>query len=226
MNVPGMRFRKITALVYLVVFFLSFRGVACGQNLEEGLVGYWKFDEINGVTVQDSSGNNLHGTLHNFNDPSASYVDGQVLTAINFDGVDDHLSIPHDEVIDFRRTLSVSLWVNKETIHSSYVPLMYKGAGTGTGGRTYSLWTHGRDLHPTTADSNGQQSATTNSLLNVDTWYNLNMLVDRNNGTLKLYVDGSLEVDVPLRVADTVSNTNDLLFAWSHENAVTVTWTE
>jgi len=222
MNLLGMRFRKIIVLVYSVGFFLSFQSVATGQNLEDGLVGYWKFDEINGVTVQDSSGNNRHGTLHNFNDPSANYVDGQVLTAINFDGVDDYLSIPHDEVIDFRRTLSVSLWVKYNDINFEWQPLVYKGAGTGNGERTYSLWSNGehRNFHPTSADVLGQEdSATPENLLNVDIWYNLNMLIDRNNGTLKLYVDGSLEVDVPIRVADTVSDTNDLLFGWSHETA-------
>ena len=93
MNVPSMRFRKIIALVYLVVFFLSFRGVVSGQNSDDSLVGYWKFDETSGTVAIDASGNNYHAELFNAGDGSSSWTEGKVNGGIELDGTNDYLAI-------------------------------------------------------------------------------------------------------------------------------------
>ncbi len=52
-------------------------------------VGSWSFEEGSGTTAYDSSGNNNHGTLKN----GPTWTTGQVNGALNFDGVDDFVSI-------------------------------------------------------------------------------------------------------------------------------------
>jgi len=54
-----------------------------------GNVGCWHFDEGNGTIAYDSSGSNNHGTIH-----GASWTIGINGSALDFDGVYDHVSIP------------------------------------------------------------------------------------------------------------------------------------
>ncbi|MBU2565500.1 MAG: hypothetical protein KJ655_04525, partial [Candidatus Thermoplasmatota archaeon] len=59
------------------------------KNAEEGLVACWYFDENNGTTAYDSSGNNNNGTIH-----GATWTTGVNGSALSFDGVDDYVNIP------------------------------------------------------------------------------------------------------------------------------------
>jgi hypothetical protein len=61
--------------------------------LANGLVGHWKFDETNGSTATDSSGNNYHAQLFGASDPSAVWTTGKVGGAIQLDGTNHHLAI-------------------------------------------------------------------------------------------------------------------------------------
>jgi hypothetical protein len=76
-----------------------------------GLIGYWKFDEGNGTTAFDSSGNGNNGTLEN----SPTWVDGKYGTALNFDGIDDYVAIP-DLYSTSPTELTVSAWMNSSLI--------------------------------------------------------------------------------------------------------------
>jgi hypothetical protein len=57
-----------------------------------GLVGLWHFDEGSGTTANDSSGNGNTGTLTNM-DTATCWVDGNFGKALNFDGVNDYVSV-------------------------------------------------------------------------------------------------------------------------------------
>ncbi len=52
----------------------------------EGLVGWWKFDDGEGTTVSDSSGNENHGTAIGM-----TWADGKYNSAGSFDGSDDYV---------------------------------------------------------------------------------------------------------------------------------------
>jgi len=54
-----------------------------------GLIAHWKFDEGSGTTAGDSAGSNT-GTLVN----GPTWATGQVNGALDFDGVDDFISLP------------------------------------------------------------------------------------------------------------------------------------
>lgn len=57
-------------------------------NFARGLIGYWKFDEGNGITASDSSGNDNTGALTN----GPIWVSGKIGNALNFDGEDDYVN--------------------------------------------------------------------------------------------------------------------------------------
>ena len=56
------------------------------------LVGHWTFDEGQGTTAYDSSGNDHHGTLQG--DPQ--WVTGYIGGALELDGTDDYVEVPDD----------------------------------------------------------------------------------------------------------------------------------
>ena len=186
-------------------------------DLANGLVGHWSFDEVNGTTVKDSSGNNRHGTLVNM-DSATDYVDGKVNKAIDLDGSNDYVSIPHSSALDIRRTISVSMWMKVDSFTAQWMAVFYKGAGHP--GRTYSLWQEStRYLHNTSEDSSGQEVANTGSIISTGNWYHIVSLIDRNGGSNKLYVNNTLSANESIRQTDTVSSSNDLRFGWSSESS-------
>ena len=46
------------------------------------MIGWWRFDETNGTTAQDSSGNGYHATLYNAGSGSASWTTGKLNGAL------------------------------------------------------------------------------------------------------------------------------------------------
>ncbi|MHC4912688.1 MAG: LamG domain-containing protein [Planctomycetota bacterium] len=72
---------------------------------EPNLVAHWKLDEGEGTTAYDSAGNN-NGTLND----APNWTTGQVDGALEFDGLNDHVSIPNNAVTTTEFTLSA--WAN------------------------------------------------------------------------------------------------------------------
>jgi len=79
--------------------------------LDEGLVGYWSFDEGSGTIVHDSSGNDNDGTIFG----GVQWVDGISGKALNFDGIDDYVNI--NDVSDFK-------FVNEDVTFTSWVQIV------------------------------------------------------------------------------------------------------
>ena len=52
---------RTSTVVYMLILAMTF--FAPAVLAEEGLVGYWSFDNIQGDVAEDSSGNENHGTL-------------------------------------------------------------------------------------------------------------------------------------------------------------------
>ena len=78
--------------------------------ITSGLVAHYTFDDISNSTLSDTSGNNLGGTLKNFSDSPGDT--GVVGGAIAFDGEDDHIEIPHSDLLTLGKDATVSVWLN------------------------------------------------------------------------------------------------------------------
>jgi len=75
---------------------------------DDYLIGYWKFDKGTGDIAYDSSGHDYDGTIY-----SASWVTGHSGYALNFDGINDYVSLDdYSEILGFNKTddLVFSFW--------------------------------------------------------------------------------------------------------------------
>ncbi len=80
----------------------------------DGPVGYWKFDDVNGTSAADSSGNSNTATLVN----GPAWTTGRIDGALSFDGVDDAVEIPTANWDVNNGT--VSLWAYAESFSASH----------------------------------------------------------------------------------------------------------
>ena len=162
------------------------------DDLLDGLVSYWKFDETSGTTASDSHGSN-DGTVS-----GDTWVSGKINNCLSFDGSDDYVAmgdVLDDVIVGSSAKFTVSSWVKKsgdgmfiskyaDTQHgengrqlnmrfaSSQVELTYNGAISGTGG--YEMYT------------------TSNTYSN-SVWYNIVFVVDMTQpleNRVIIYVDG------------------------------------
>jgi len=88
-----------------VLFSVSFVFAA-----EEGLVGYWKFDEGKGDVATDSSGNGNDGKIIR----GPEWVDGKFGKALKFDAGSRHkVEVPHsDSFAEITTAVTIETWVN------------------------------------------------------------------------------------------------------------------
>ena len=87
-------------LCLLVPWLSSYAGV------EEGLVGYWPFDEGGGKIVRDASGNGNDGKFVG----KVEWVDGVYRSALKFDGESGYVAVPDDNSLDLTDALSIMAW--------------------------------------------------------------------------------------------------------------------
>ena len=90
--------------VAIVVLILGTAGRTAAQ--EEGLVLYLSFDEGAGDTARDSSG---HGNNGEINGPK--WVEGADGKALEFDGVDDYVEVPYNDMFNINDAMTLAAWV-------------------------------------------------------------------------------------------------------------------
>ena len=199
-------------LIRVWVLFLGF-GLAVGvatADIYEGLVVHWTFDEGEGTTAYDESGNDLHGSL--VGDPQ--WVAGKINGALDFDGDGDCVETPDDSKLHLWETFTLAGWIY-QTQQLTEGRLIDKcGAGTSNGPHL--------DQYPgqTLRSCSGacHSGATTYDL---NTWYHAAITFDQ--GQKILYLDGEIDGQgttssplagnsLPLRVASTSSPTPSNFF--------------
>ena len=87
-----------------------------------GLVAYWKFDDGNGTTACDSSGNGNSGTLIN----GPLWTTGRVGKALYFDGVDDNVNVPASNSLNLTNSFTLSAWVNPASTFNDFRSIVAK----------------------------------------------------------------------------------------------------
>ncbi len=88
---------------------------ATPTGIDLTIVGYWKLDEGTGTIAQDSSGNGNDGTLTN----GPTWSAGQFNGALQFDGIDDYVTIPSSNEFDTQTALTISAWINPDNVFST-----------------------------------------------------------------------------------------------------------
>ncbi len=150
-----------------------------------GLVGYWTFDEGQGKTAFDSSGNGLDGTLNG----NPKWVDGQLGGALDFDGNDDYVDIPDDPLLGLTKEITIAAWTNMRTNASGEMAIVSKG-GWAVNDLPYELTeTPGDVIFWQIYNDAGRDSCSPDSPP-VNEWHHLGATFDGK--IFKCYIDGEL----------------------------------
>lgn len=117
---------------FLLPVFFSL-SVACSTSLavtnEDNLILWYDFSELVDNKVPDLSPNELNATLHN----GPSLADGKFGMAMQFNGNNQKLSVPHAPILDTEE-YTVSVWFNSIKSNEGWVSIF------GRPGRHYALY--------------------------------------------------------------------------------------
>ena len=149
------------------------------------------FEEASGTTVVDSSGNGNNGTFNAVNGPTR-VTGGRFGKAMQFDGVDDLITVADSNSLDLTSAATLMAWV-KPTNASGWRNILTKQNGSDL---AYSMYSNNN------ASGVGQPTGyvmiggTARSVAAVDSavagkW--IHVAVTYGGGSLKMYVNGVLE---------------------------------
>ncbi len=194
------------------------------QNLSDGLVGYWNFNESvynsapGGLDFADISGNNNHGS-----EVSGVSIAKQGITgnSVRLGSSSDYISIPHSSSFDFGTdNFSVSGWVNTSETQGTIFATSNSLAGA-----NFTLFAnHNTPATPRAFLSNGSLFCTVDASLPINDgkWHYLSFVFKRgpncNTDEIEIYIDGVLDTNRTLNNAGAgasnfdITNSNDLWF--------------
>ncbi|MCH8006325.1 MAG: hypothetical protein IH888_08860 [Planctomycetes bacterium] len=162
--------------------------MAFGRLPPPTLSHQWVMDETSGTTAADSISSS-DGTLVNFpfDDSQWSCLNGG---SLDFDGVDDYVSLPTESDYDFTNAVTVAAWINVTSFSVAEQAIVTKGD---------TAWRLERNASTNTLQFS-VDGLTTNTLVqgsvsvNDGTWHHVAGVYD--GAQLLLYVDGQLDTAV------------------------------
>ena len=189
------------SIVSTILFLVSFSLVSAAtitlppNNL--GLIGYWSFDDESGTVATDHSGNGNDGTLNNMTE--GDWVSGKKGGALEFDGVDDYVSISNSSSLDSTGvsgdSYTVALWI--KTTQQDFVGVLSKYEGGGGVAFPYAVAVNDCVSNKTGffiytgSGSTCDTDVYSNTSVNDGEWHYVVGVRDGSN--LHMYVDGVLE---------------------------------
>ncbi|MEM2144901.1 MAG: DUF2341 domain-containing protein, partial [Candidatus Jordarchaeaceae archaeon] len=162
-------------------------GSNTAQNVwDSSFKGVWHLSETIGGSgsIKDSTSNNNHGTT--YGNPNLGAI-GLVDSAIDFDGIDDYISIPNSASLQFTNSLTIEAWIRLDSFGSgSDVDLILrKGEGNPN---DYQLAIYNQLLSLMIEENDDQGLKSINSLSST-TWYYVTGTWD--GSTRRVYLNGS-----------------------------------
>jgi len=111
------------ALVTICALMLGGFNLSVTYAGDPSLVGWWKLDEGSGTTALDSSDYGNHGTL--VGDPQ--WVVGMIGSALEFDGTEDAVEIPHSDSLSITDAITIAAWTYMADGASGEMAVVSKG---------------------------------------------------------------------------------------------------
>jgi hypothetical protein len=125
------------------------------SSSEAELIGWWRFDEGTGNIANDMSAYGNNGTLQN----NPQWVNGQLAMALQFDGVDDFVDVPHAAILTVNSEVTVMAWIHTSRHGGPGVEGWQGILAKGNSPRSYSFYTEsGGGLHFSTAGTGSTSS--------------------------------------------------------------------
>jgi len=175
------------------IFFVSvFGNLALADTVAEpNLVAWWKLDEGEGITAQDSAGDN-DGTIY-----GAAWTSGQINDALDFNGVDDYVEVPDDASLRFNEydSFTISCWALPITDEQNGWLVCKMQPSAQSHCFTYETSWHSSEsaFGFTISRANSTRWVSIGSGVGTapaEDWYHVAWVYD--NGDMKIYVNGQL----------------------------------
>lgn len=144
----------------LVCLLLVLVNVGTAYNLDDGLVAYYSFDNIQGDILKDDSGNGYDGIIYG----NPKVVDGVKGMALEFDGVDDWIKLK--PIIDRYESFTYIVWANPRPYYGKHWPgfiaTAINGSRGGSCNNQIGIWQNTGKIHA--------EICTIKSDINTGTW--------------------------------------------------------
>ena len=165
-------------------YLISCAVIVClilSSTVRADLVGWWKLDDGSGTRAIDSSGNANHGTLQG--DPQ--WVAGKIGGALQFNGVDDFVDVPHNENLTVDNEVTVMAWINAERATGPDGATWQGILSKSNNPRSYSFYTRdGNTLHFSAAGFGPVSTST----ITLNEW--VHVCAEVINGQVAFYING------------------------------------
>ena len=109
------------------------------SKITDGLVGLWSFNgpDVSGDTAYDRSGEDNDGTLTN----GPKVAIGKIGQALQFDGVNDYVSIPDSSTLNFAgNDFSLNYWIKWDATPSGIDSIIGQSNGGGAQHKWHMIW--------------------------------------------------------------------------------------
>ena len=151
----------------------------------DDMVSHWKFDEGSGAIAYDSAGTN-DGTIYG----GPTWTAGLLGGALDFDGSDDYVSIPHDPSLNITGDITIAAWIFFER-GGVYEGIVTKCVGSGSQDVPYDFRTQGLSQPRLTfvrADASGHERVYSSTYIPTGQWHYV--LIRVENKVPDFYIDG------------------------------------
>ncbi len=161
-----------------------------------GPVAAYSFEEGQGTTTADSSGNNNNGTLST----GVTWTAGKSGNAVLFNGTSGDITVPDSNSLDLNGSFTISAWVKPTTV-SGIQTLLIKET---TSGCSYFLQINNGQIDGGFNNGSGcVEHITSTANLTAGNWYFIAIVLDHSVNTYSTYLNGTLissvnETGVPL----------------------------
>jgi len=99
------------SILFLILFLFLISFVSAQFELDNNTVALWHFDEGSGNMIFDETSNNNDGTIS-----GATWINDSISgTALEFDGIDDKISIPFSTSIGVLPEITLEAWVKRNS---------------------------------------------------------------------------------------------------------------
>jgi len=169
-----------------VQFDIPFELTQKPKTVMNGLVGYWTFNE-KGNIAYDYSGNGNNGTIY-----GASLTNGKSGGALSFDGVDDYVRVPDDDVFDMD-DYTIEMWVYNEAGDDLWPTLINRHSQSGTAGFWWSYTTGADESQINFQYTNGSGHyyvVSWSGTLPKDNWTQIDFVFDKSAEEVTLFING------------------------------------
>ena len=180
---------SVVAVFIISIVFSS----AWANDLTEGLVAYWTFDDGAGMIAEDSIGSN-DGTLAN----SSVWTDGQIDGALSFDGIDDYVETALEIDQTGSTDVTMSAWVYPTSLKEGIQQII----STDNGGHDWSLFIRDGKWQVFT----GYYSMTSEFNIDLNVWQHVAAVFDVDDAKIRFYKNGVISSVTSELFTDTSTN--------------------